>query len=61
MDKSLFEGVKASRETARPEEGKLILYSYGVNFPPHENYESRSTVMRDKMSDTEVHVTDEQP
>lgn len=34
-------------------------YSYGVT--PYENYESRSTVMRDKMSDTKVHVTDEQP
>lgn len=29
--------------------------------PPLQNYESRNTVMRDKMSDTKVHVTDEQP
>lgn len=32
-----------------------------VCIPPQYNYESRSTVMRDKMSDTKVHVTDEQP
>lgn len=56
--KSVLRSERVQRDS-RPEKGKLS--STVTEWIPHENYESRSTVMRDKMSDTKVHVTDEQP
>lgn len=47
------------REWKRPE--RRAGQRKGNPSSPHGDYESRSIVMRDKMSDTKVHVTCEQP
>lgn len=60
MDKKSVLRSESIQRDSQARERQALLYSYAVNFP-HGNYESRSTVMRDKMSDTKVHVTDEQP
>ena len=67
MDKVCFLRSESVQRDSHARERRALLYSY-VRIPPPpplypclRNYESRNTVMRDKMSDAKVHVTDEQP